>query len=129
MEIVIDPLAIYAFTAKDLLPIFQVSLQTYYTATGALTGKIAADVIADMGIPWVITGHSERRSIFKETDKDVVKKITYAISTGLSVIACIGELLEECEAGLTMEVTEHRISGIATTVSNWSKVVTAYEPV
>lgn len=130
VEIVIAPPAIYASIAKDLLPAnFQVSLQTCYTGTGAFTGEIAADMIADMGIPWVITGHSERRSIFKETDEEVAKKTAYAISKGLSVIACIGELLEEREAGKTMEVNERQLSAIAAAVTDWSKIVIAYEPV
>lgn len=130
VEIVIAPPAIYALTAKELMPAnFQISLQTCYTATGAFTGEIAADMIADMAIPWVITGHSERRTIFKETDEEVAKKTAYAISKGISVIACIGELLEEREAGKTMEVNERQLSAIAATVSDWSKVVIAYEPV
>ncbi|CDF36466.1 triose-phosphate isomerase [Chondrus crispus] len=130
VEIVIAPPSIYAQTAKDALPAnFQVSLQDCYSSTGAFTGEIAADMIVDMGIPWVITGHSERRTIFKETDEVVATKTAYAISKGLSVIACIGELLEEREAGKTLEVNERQLSAIAATVTDWSKVVIAYEPV
>lgn len=130
VEIVIAPPAIYAITAKDLMPEnFQISLQNCYTSTGAFTGEIAADMIADIGIPWAITGHSERRSIFKETDEEVANKTAYAISKGLSVIACIGELLEEREAGKTMEVNERQLAALAATITDWSKVVIAYEPV
>ncbi|CAN8070803.1 unnamed protein product [Agarophyton chilense] len=130
VEIVIAPPAIYALTARDLLPTnFHVSLQDAYFKTGAFTGEIAADMIVDAAIPWVILGHSERRTIFKETDQVVADKTAYAISKGISVIACIGELLEEREAGNTMQVNERQLSAIAANVSDWSKVVIAYEPV
>lgn len=130
VEIVIAPPALYALTAKELLPAnFKISVQNCYSATGAFTGEIAADMVADMGIQWTITGHSERRNTFKETDEEVAKKTAYAISKGVSVIACIGELLEEREAGKTMEVNERQISAIAAKVTDWSKVVIAYEPV
>ena len=86
-------------------------------------------MIADTAIPWVITGHSERRTIFNETDQAVADKTAYAISNGLSVIACIGELLEERDAFKTMEVNERQLSAIAAKVNDWSKVVIAYEPV
>lgn len=130
VEIVIAPPALYALTSKELLPAnFKVSLQNCYTSTGAFTGEIAADMIADLRIPWTITGHSERRTIFKESDEEVAEKTAYAISKDISVIACIGELLEEREAGKTMEVNERQISAIAAKVTDWSKVVIAYEPV
>lgn len=86
-------------------------------------------MIADMGIPWTITGHSERRTIFKETDQQVADKTAYAISKGVSVIACIGELLEERDAGKTLEVNERQLAAIADKVTDWAKVVIAYEPV
>lgn len=130
VEIVIAPPALYAQATKEQLPAnFEISLQTCYTSTGAFTGEIAADMLPDMGIPWVITGHSERRTKFGETDAAVADKTAYALSKGLSVIACIGELLEEREAGKTMEVNERQLAAIAAKVSDWSKVVIAYEPV
>lgn len=130
VQIVIAPPAVYALTTRDLLPQnFHVSLQNCYVKTGAFTGEIAADMIADVALPWVIVGHSERRTIFKETDQLVADKTAYAISNGVSVIACIGELLEEREAGNTMQVNQRQLSAIAEKVSDWSKVVIAYEPV
>lgn len=130
VEVVIAPPAIYALSTRDQLPSnFQLSLQNCYSATGAYTGEVAADMIADTAIPWVITGHSERRTIFNETDQAVADKTAYAISNGLSVIACIGELLEERDAFKTMEVNERQLSAIAAKVNDWSKVVIAYEPV
>lgn len=130
VQIVIAPPALYALSTKSILPAnFEVALQDCYTGTGAYTGEIAADMLADTSVPWVITGHSERRSIFGESDDVVAEKTAYAISKGILVIACIGEQLEEREAGDTMKVNERQISAIADKVSDWSKVVIAYEPV
>lgn len=130
VQIVIAPPALYAPATKEQLPAgFELSLQDCYTATGAFTGEIAADMLADAGIPWVITGHSERRTKFAETDEVVADKTAYALAKGLSVIACIGELLEEREAGRTMEVNERQIAALAAKITDWSKVVIAYEPV
>lgn len=130
VEIVIAPPAIYALTTASLLPAnFQVALQNCYASTGAFTGEIAADMIADSAIPWVITGHSERRSIFNETDDQVAEKTAYALSKNIKVIACIGELLEEREAGNTLEVNERQLGAIASKVTDWTNVVIAYEPV
>lgn len=133
VEIVIAPSALHALSAKAAMPAgFQVALQNCWTGKGgAFTGEISADMIADAGISWVVLGHSERRSldIVKETDETVATKTAYALAQGVSVIACIGELLEEREAGKTMEVNERQLAAIAATVDDWSKVVIAYEPV
>lgn len=133
VEVVIAPPSLYALTAKEQLPSnFQVALQNCWTGkTGAFTGEIAAEMLLDAGIKWVILGHSERRSlaVIKESDETVADKTAYALSNGVGVIACIGELLEEREAGKTMEVNQRQLSAIAKQVSDWSKVVIAYEPV
>ena len=71
---------------------------------GAFTGEVSADILADLGIQWVILGHSERRSLYHESNELVAKKTQYALSKGLNVILCIGEKLEEREAGTTNEV-------------------------
>lgn len=130
VEIVIAPPSLYVPSTQALLPAnFSIALQNCYPGTGAFTGEIAADMAVDTGISWVILGHSERRVVFKESDEFVADKTAYAISKGLSVIACIGELLEEREAGNTMAVNERQLSAIAAKVTDWSKVVIAYEPV
>ena len=71
--------------------------------TGAFTGETCADKLTDLGVPWTIVGHSERRGK-GETDAELAAKAAYALDTGLSVIACIGEHLSEREAGVTMDV-------------------------
>ncbi|KAK3020255.1 hypothetical protein RJ639_045579, partial [Escallonia herrerae] len=88
-----------------------------------------AEMLVNLGIPWVILGHSERRSILNETNEFVGDKIAYALSQGLKVIACIGETLEQRESGSTMDVVAAQTKAIADQVSNWSNIVLAYEPV
>merc|ERR1711994_1009488 len=74
-------------------------------------------------------GHSERRNVFGETDELVGEKVGFALQSGLNVLPCIGEKLEEREGGITNEVCFRQLAAIAKNVSDWSKVVIAYEPV
>jgi len=101
----------------------------YKVEKGAFTGELSTAMIKDCGCEWVILGHSERRNVFGETDKLIGEKVAHALQAGLSVIPCIGELLEEREAGKTTEVCFRQLKAIADNVSDWSRVVIAYEPV
>ena len=96
---------------------------------GAFTGEITAGMIADLGLQWVVLGHSERRHKYGETNADIAAKIALAQEAGLSVIFCIGELLEEREADKTIEVCKEQITAVVSSVKDWSKIVIAYEPV
>ncbi|XP_024990905.1 triosephosphate isomerase, cytosolic-like isoform X2 [Cynara cardunculus var. scolymus] len=96
---------------------------------GAFTGEISAEMLANLRIPWVIIGHSERRALFNESNEFVGDKIAYALSQGLKVIACVGESLEQRESGSTIEVVAAQTKAIADKISKWSDVVLAYEPV
>lgn len=86
-------------------------------------------MLKDIGIEWVILGHSERREIFRETDDEIGLKVAHALKAGLKVMACIGEKLEEREANKTTEVVVRQLAAIAKHVSDWTNVVIAYEPV
>ncbi|KAK9755230.1 hypothetical protein RND81_01G011300 [Saponaria officinalis] len=86
-------------------------------------------MLVNLGINWVILGHSERRALLNETNEFVADKVAYALSQGLKVIACVGETLEQREAGTTMEVVAAQTKAIADLVTNWDNVVVAYEPV
>lgn len=109
---------------------FQVSAQNCWVgAPGAYTGEIAAEMLADLGISWVILGHSERRALCGESPEFVGEKVAYAQSQGLSVIPCIGETLEERESGQMFNVLETQLGAIADKVVDWGSVVLAYEPV
>lgn len=132
VDIVIAPPTLYALAIRPMLPAsFALALQDCYVATGAFTGAVAADMLKDADVPWVILGHSERRSVFGEGDEEVADKVAYALSKGVKVIACIGETLDEREAGSTMAVNERQLKAIAAKVGDggWADVVVAYEPV
>jgi triosephosphate isomerase len=99
--------------------------------SGAFTGEISASMLKDCGATHVILGHSERRHIYKETDADVNKKTLAAHAAGLVPIVCVGELLEEREAGKTAEVIRTQFEGSLAGVSAelMAATVIAYEPV
>lgn len=71
---------------------------------GAFTGEVSAQQLKDFGLKWVILGHSERRALYHEANDIVGKKVKIALDNGLSTIACIGEKLQEREAGSTLQV-------------------------
>ncbi|XP_060948363.1 triosephosphate isomerase [Limanda limanda] len=101
----------------------------YKVSKGAFTGEISPDMIKDCGADWVVLGHSERRHVFGESDELIGQKVAHALASGLRVIACVGEELEQREAGTTEEVVYAQTQVIAENVSDWEKVVLAYEPV
>jgi triosephosphate isomerase len=135
VEVVVAPPSPYAMLTRSILrQDFGVALQNCWVGKpGAFTGEVAAEMIRDIGLDYVILGHSERRHLpeIKESDDVVARKTKYAIDKGLTVILCIGELLEEREAGRTKEVNERQLSAVKAhlDVPDWSKVVIAYEPV
>ena len=85
----------------------------------------------DIGISWTLTGHSERRTLFHETDHDVAVKTKAAIDAGMKAMLCIGEQLAEREAGETGEVNARQLKAVAEVLDekDWEHVVIAYEPV
>ena len=103
----------------------------HWKETGAYTGEISTGMIVDAGCNYVITGHSERRQYFGETDETVNLRTRAAIAAGLTVMMCIGETLEEREAGKLNEVIERQMNvGLKdVTAADCAKLVIAYEPV
>jgi len=100
------------------------------TGMGAFTGEISVEQIKDAGLEWVLIGHSERRSLYGETDEVCAKKLAACMAAGLKVIYCIGEKLPEREAGKTNEVCQVQMeAAFAVENVNWDNVVVAYEPV
>ena len=99
--------------------------------SGAFTGEVSAPMLADSGAELVIIGHSERRHVYGETDDKVAQKVRQALDVGLDVILCVGELLEEREAGQTEEVVRRQLSKGLEPVSEgeMARLVVAYEPV
>jgi triosephosphate isomerase (TIM) len=133
VEVVIAPTDIHLTTVKSLVnKNIKVSAQDVSQyGRGAYTGNVTADQLTDIGIKWTLTGHSERRTLFHETDKDVAVKTKIAIENGMNVMVCIGELLEERESGKTDEVNARQLQAVADelTEGQWGNVVIAYEPV
>jgi len=130
-DIVVSPPACYLEYTKGLVSskILTAGQNSYKVAKGAFTGDLSPQMLQDCGADWVILGHSERRNVFGEKDELIAEKVAYALEAGLGVIACIGEKLEERESGKTEEVVFNQTKIIAAKVSNWDKVVLAYEPV
>lgn len=121
-------------TAKELLKGSVVGLgaqNMYFEENGAFTGEISAAMLKSVGCEYVILGHSERRTIFGETDELINKKVKKALASGLKPIFCIGETLEERESGTTFDVIKRQInaglSGLSD--SDMETVIIAYEPV
>lgn len=103
----------------------------HFEDNGAFTGEISGVMLKDLGVDYVIVGHSERRAYFAETDEVVNKKVHAAFKHGITPIVCVGEKLEEREANQTKEVckvqTEGALKGL--TVEQAAQVVIAYEPI
>ena len=98
---------------------------------GAHTGEVSVIQLKDLGVQTIILGHSERRHIYKEDDALINKKVKLALKHGFEVILCIGELLEEREAGKVEEVCERQtVKGLeGVSIADLNNVVIAYEPV
>ncbi|MBU1273529.1 MAG: triose-phosphate isomerase [Alphaproteobacteria bacterium] len=98
-------------------------------ASGAFTGSVSADMLADAGATLVILGHSERRAAFGETDADVAAKVEAAMAAGLEPIVCVGETLEQHEAGQAVAVVSAQIAGSLPDGLSERDFAVAYEPV
>ena len=103
----------------------------HYESTGAFTGEVSPEMLKDIGVKYVIIGHSERRQYYNETDVTVNKKVKAALEAGLQPIICVGESLEQREMGVTMDLISYQVrcalSGVP--AEKMRKVVFAYEPI
>lgn len=103
----------------------------HWAEKGAFTGEVSANMLVELGVEYVIIGHSERRQYFGETDQTVNARVKAALSKGLKPIICVGELLEEREAGKTEEVVVRQTTEAFKDIdkSELENIVIAYEPV
>ncbi len=103
----------------------------YFEDAGAYTGEVSADMLKDLGVEYVIIGHSERRQYFNETDVTVNKKVLKAIEKNLIPILCVGETLTDREQGVTDDVIRRqtKIAFLNVSKEDAKKVIIAYEPV
>ena len=100
-------------------------------AKGAYTGEVSADMLVSAGCEYTILGHSERRQYYGETDEKLVEKTKLALGAGLKVILCVGENLDEREAGKHFDVCEAQIKNVLYnfTAEDMKSIIVAYEPV
>lgn len=133
VECIISPPSIHIPLVLDTLkhPKFAVAAQNCIPKGGAFTGEVSIDILKDMGLGWTIIGHSERRQYNGETNEIVGAKVDACVSSGLNVIACIGESLRDREDGRTAAVVLSQLAAIGQRLrpEQWSKLVVAYEPV
>ncbi len=103
----------------------------HFEESGAFTGEVAPAMLKEIGVDYVVIGHSERREYYNETDETVNKKVLKALEVGIDPILCCGETLEERESNSTKDVCKVQIEkGLASVCkSDLEKVVIAYEPI
>ncbi|GGY80365.1 triose-phosphate isomerase [Marinobacter zhanjiangensis] len=134
VEVVIMPPSLFASEAKGELAGSPVMLGVQNVArwqSGAYTGELSAAMAADIGCHYALVGHSERRQLFGETDDIAAEKVLRVLESGLAVMLCVGETLEEREAGdaeaVVCRQVEIALSGLDSAAAD--RVVVAYEPV
>lgn len=140
VDLAVCPPFVHISPVRDVLadgPIGLGAQNMFYEDNGAYTGEISAEMLKDIGCRYVILGHSERRHVIGETDEQINRKIIKALSEGLDVIFCVGELLEEREGGRTLEVVARQVKigleGVSKECPGGKtlpeRVTIAYEPV
>lgn len=131
---------VFCVPAIDIIPVVEAckgsniavgAENMYFEESGAYTGEIAANMLVDAGVKYVIIGHSERREYFAETDETVNKKVIKALEHGLIPIVCCGESLKQREQGITIDFVRQQIKIALMNLSadDVKKLVIAYEPI
>ncbi|CAG8976112.1 hypothetical protein HYALB_00002392 [Hymenoscyphus albidus] len=130
-EVVIAPPTLYLLLAREVAkaPIEVAAQNVFDKPNGAYTGEISVEHLKDAGISWTLLGHSERRVTLAEDDQFVASKTKAALDGGVGVIFCCGESLEQREANETVKVVTRQLAAVKEKVSDWSKLVIAYEPI
>jgi len=134
VEVAVCPPAVYLEAVGQAAKNSAVGLgaqNCYHEAKGAFTGEVSPQMLRDIGCTYVILGHSERRQYFKESNQDVNRKLRSALGAGLVPIVCVGETLDQRQAGQTAAVVREQIEGSLAGLSadELPKVVIAYEPI
>ena len=130
-DVIICPPFTLLDSAKTLLPDFiKIGAQNCSAEDkGPFTGEISASMLQEKSVSHVLIGHSERRTLFKETDDVIFKKVEAAIKSKLTPIVCIGETLSEKKANKTLRVLDSQINGSLAKIEPHEQVIVAYEPV
>ena len=134
-EVVIAPVFVHLKTVADRLEGSNIRVSAQDCAPvkeqSANTGEVSAEMLKNVGCSHAIIGHSERRQFYSETDANVNKKTKAALEAGLTAIVCVGETLDEREAGEAKTVVKTQLVGAleGLTVSDMERIIIAYEPV
>jgi triosephosphate isomerase len=134
VDVAVCPPSVYLEAVAAALkgtPIGLGAQNMYHEKNGAFTGELSAAMLVDVGCKYVILGHSERRHILGETNQDVCRKVHAALAAGLTPIVCVGETLQEREAGKTSDIVREQLFGslAGLTAEQALGIVIAYEPV
>ena len=134
VELVVAPPFTHLSSVASVLEGTKVGLSAQNCAdkvSGAYTGEVSVDMLKSVGCQYTILGHSERRQYYGETDEKLVEKVKLALEAGLKVILCVGENLEQREAGKHFEVVTEQVKNVLYnfTAEQMANIVVAYEPV
>jgi triosephosphate isomerase len=135
VKVAVCPPALYVDYAAKVIGDADIALGAQNMAKepvqGAFTGEVSSEMLNDLGCSYVILGHSERRALFGETDADVAEKVQVALDAGITPILCVGETLEEREAGQAESVIKQQLDAVLEKVGveAFEDIVIAYEPV
>jgi triosephosphate isomerase len=110
-------------------PVLLGAQDVYFEKSGAFTGEISVDMLKDLGVRFVLTGHSERRHVLHESPALIAKKAAAVYEAGLILIHCVGETLEQRDSNRTLDVVKAQIDELTTSMDDPSRLVIAYEPV
>ena len=134
VDVIACPPSVYLHATGDALkgsPVSLAAQDMYHEPNGAYTGEISAAMLVDLGCRYVVLGHSERRHILGESNELVQQKVQAAIAADLIPIVCVGETLEQRQAGQTTDIVQDQVAGSLGDLSpqQVSQLVIAYEPV
>lgn len=134
VDVLVAPPFPYLVPVKQAIEgsVVQLAAQNaWFEESGAFTGEVSVDMLLDVGCDAVILGHSERRHVLGETDEDINRKVKASLAKGLKVILCVGELLDDREAGRTETILDEQMAGDLDGIDAEAlgNVVIAYEPV
>lgn len=134
VEVAVCPPSVYLHAVREAVGDSAVGVgaqNCYHEASGAFTGELSVGMLGDIGCRYVILGHSERRHVLGESNQDVNRKVLAALAAGLTPIVCVGETLDEREAGGTEDIVAEQFYGSLAGLTNEqaAQIVIAYEPV
>lgn len=132
VQVGVAPPFVYLDAVREALAGSDVLLgaqDVYFEKNGAYTGEISTEMLKDLGVTFVLTGHSERRHVLREPSELVAKKAHAVYQAGFTLVHCVGEKLEERDAGRTLPVVQAQLEELSNQMQDPQRVVIAYEPV